>query len=489
MTNNIRKTIPIKGMHCRSCEIVIEDELKKISGIKNVIISEKKGTAEIFSAKEISDGDINDAVSAAGYSVGKNEVKWISTDIIDYKHLLYSAGILLFLFLIFRSSGVADYSFTKSSDYSKIPVVFLVGLTAGLSTCMALVGGIVLAVSARFSEKHKNLKPAEKFIPHIYFNLGRVLFFALFGGILGFVGSALQFSTTTLGYLTVFVGAVMLLMGIQTIGLFPILSKIRFTLPKSINNVLGISKKGNNEYSHSGALIAGGLTFFLPCGFTQVMQLFAMSSGSLVTGAITMSVFALGTTPGLLGIGGLTSWSKGSFTKPLFKFVGLLVIMFSFYNIQNGLNLTGVNLSNSIASAEGTSTNCSTDMDPEVAKAYEEKYGTSLCTSAKPNSNNYPNGASENQGVVQILKAVYTARDDMRPASFTVEVGKPVRMEVEAKDDGYGCMGSLALPGLVNKYEVFRKGKTVVMEFTPTKKGKYQITCAMGVPRGTLTVQ
>ena len=41
------------------------------------------------------------------------------------------------------------------------------------------------------------------------------------------------------------------------------------------------------------------------------MQLYAMSTGSPITGALTMGVFALGTAPGLLGVG-LTSIVKGS---------------------------------------------------------------------------------------------------------------------------------------------------------------------------------
>jgi len=90
--------------------------------------------------------------------------------------------------------------------------------------------------------------------------------------------------------------------------------------------------------------LLGGLTFFLPCGFTQAMQLYAISSGSVLTGALTMGVFALGTAPGLLGIGGLTSVIKGAFAKPFFKFVGLMVIGLSLFNISNGMNLTGLSL-------------------------------------------------------------------------------------------------------------------------------------------------
>ena len=43
-----RKIIPIKGMHCRSCEILVEDELSKIPGVTGVEVNQKKGEAIVF---------------------------------------------------------------------------------------------------------------------------------------------------------------------------------------------------------------------------------------------------------------------------------------------------------------------------------------------------------------------------------------------------------------------------------------------------------
>ncbi|MBP6911491.1 sulfite exporter TauE/SafE family protein [Patescibacteria group bacterium] len=41
-------------------------------------------------------------------------------------------------------------------------------------------------------------------------------------------------------------------------------------------------------------------TFFLPCGFTQSMQVYTLSTGSFLAGGLTMLSFALGTLPMLL---------------------------------------------------------------------------------------------------------------------------------------------------------------------------------------------
>ena len=89
---------------------------------------------------------------------------------------------------------------------------------------------------------------------------------------------------------------------------------------------------------------------------------------------------------------------------------------------------------------------------------------------------------------MQILKATYSPLEGLQPANLTAKKGKPVRVEVLAEDDGVGCMGSFAIPSFSRKVAAFKKGQTVAIEFTPQKAGSYQMTCAMGIPHGTLTV-
>lgn len=88
-------------------------------------------------------------------------------------------------------------------------------------------------------------------------------------------------------------------------------------------------------------------------------------------------------------------------------------------------------------------------------------------------------------GNAQQVKATY---DDngFSPKRITVKAGQPVRMEVDAKVDGTGCMGSITIPGLSEDIQNFRKGKTNIFEVTPPSPGQYQITCAMGLPHGVI---
>ena len=86
---------------------------------------------------------------------------------------------------------------------------------------------------------------------------------------------------------------------------------------------------------------------------------------------------------------------------------------------------------------------------------------------------------------VQALKTTYTSANDISPNTFSVKKGKPVRLEIDVRDDGSGCMSTIMLPGLTEP-QFLEKGKKLTLNFTPDKSGEYPITCAMGVPRGSI---
>jgi hypothetical protein len=91
------------------------------------------------------------------------------------------------------------------------------------------------------------------------------------------------------------------------------------------------------RYSDRNAALLGALTFFRPCGFTQTVQLFALSTGRPATAAVVMALFALGTAPGLLGLGSMTSLARGHPARTSFAVAGVAVLAFGFVNARPGL--------------------------------------------------------------------------------------------------------------------------------------------------------
>src|SRR3989344_4398813 len=148
MNHNIKK-IPIKGMHCKSCEVLIEDSLSEIPGINKVSVSHKNHYAEVRYSK-LDMGEVEKAIRSAGYDIGEeNKKTLLSKNLNDYKDLGIAFIFLAGIYFLLKNTGIVNLNFGTGSSPSSLFVVLLIGLTAGVSTCMALVGGLVLGVSAR----------------------------------------------------------------------------------------------------------------------------------------------------------------------------------------------------------------------------------------------------------------------------------------------------------------------------------------------------
>ncbi|MDO8668993.1 MAG: sulfite exporter TauE/SafE family protein [Candidatus Buchananbacteria bacterium] len=576
------KKIFISGMHCKSCEILVEDHLKKINNITSVKSNHRTGQVEIFyHGHEPSNGVIEKEVISAGYQMGqKGSLPLLSSDYRDYRDLLIAAAILALIILVASQSGIASLDF--SAGKTGLLAALIVGLVAGVSTCMALVGGLVLGLASRYAEIHPEASIKQKFIPHFYFNLGRIIGFGILGGVIGLLGTAFRMSSNVLGLLTIIVGGVMIFLGLKLIEIFPALRNQTISLPTSIAKFLGINRH-EKKYSTRNALTAGALTFFLPCGFTQAMQLYAVSTGSFITGGLVMMLFALGTAPGLLGVGGLASIFKGRAARLFFMTAGLMVIVLGVYNITNASQLISFKsvdnkqiknvgepqIVRMTQSTNGYSPNVftvkkgqpvkwiitSTNPFTCAASIMMREYGINRglkkgeniieftptktgeirfsCTMGMYTGkfivvdddqklNLVPTGDGSPAPIIakgcggsgggcggggnitlgdpsksslspvvkgeQVIKMSYTLSGDIQPNAFKVKKGLPVSLEVAVKENGQGCMSSITVPGLYNKSEYLKAGKTIVMKFTPNQAGDYEITCAMGVPRGVIRV-
>ncbi len=453
-----QRKISIIGMHCNACTIVVADELEKIPGVTSAKASLKNNSAIIEYSIDPSDEQLERAIKAAGYSIGSETKTFFTQDRSVIEQFIISILILALIFLIFRRTSLTSLNFQSLTDNSGL-MALAIGLTAGFSTCMAMIGGLVLGMSARFSEKHPSATAIQKFRPHLFFNSGRIVAFFVLGGFLGVFGSVLKINSSVTGLLTIVVGFVMIILGLQLTELFPKLTNKGITLPSGVAKALGLKKRGTREYSHKNAMALGAVSFFLPCGFTQAMQLLAISSGSFLTGALVMGLFAIGTTPGLLGIGALTSSVRGWFANSFFRFVGVVVVVLAIYNISNGMTLAGYRISFERPQATSTS------------KIIQNK---------QPDSNS----TSQTEEPI-ILTTSFNISQDIKPNTFNVEVGKPYILEVNATEAGVGCMSTIMIPGIYKTPLLITKGK-IQLPFTITKPGSYEITCAMGIPRGVL---
>lgn len=447
MSNKL--VIAITGLHCQACEILSEDSLGKIKNVTRVNVNHKTGIAEIFyTGEKPSLTEIKNNLEKLGYKLNDTDETNLhpTPPSENYNWVWLVFGILIVYWFISRFNFFDFSSLLGQKDFS-FSLALLVGLVAGVSTCLALVGGLVLGAAANYSQRHPEATRFQKFQPHLLFNAGRIGGFFLLGGILGVVGSSFKISPLVNGFLIFLVGLVIMFLGLKLLDIFPNLNKFDISLPKS----LGRRLKTNNS------LILGALTFFLPCGFTQAMQIYALGTGNFLSGGLVMALFALGTAPGLLGIGGLASLLKNKGSKTFFKIAGGIIIIFALININNGFKLIYISSGQNYTNSEKNN---------------------QLINSNSLNSN------QKTRDDWQIVNMAETSRGYV-PNKFTIIKDKPVRLIIDAQAP-YSCASAFIIPSLGIQRQL-KKGENII-EFTPTKLGSIPFSCSMGMYTGSFTV-
>lgn len=321
----------VSGTHCASCKIFIEDVLKEHDLVKHVSVDIKKETVQVETESENSAEEIAAILTAKikqnGYilSVEKTNQETQRGDVI-WKALPIGLGFLTAFFLVQRS-GILDLGIGGQTTAA---TSFVIGLIASVSSCLAVVGGLVLSLSAKISQD--DVSDTNTFL---LFHTGRLVSFAVLGGVLGAVGGAIGINFTVAALLGLLASIVMLLLGLNLVGVF---AKNNLALPSEIFDFFR-----KIEHKTFTPLIIGFATFFLPCGFTQSMQVAALGSGSFASGSLIMLAFALGTLPMLALLSfGSASFAHGRHAPLFFKSAGVVVIGLGLFSLLAGLAGLGI---------------------------------------------------------------------------------------------------------------------------------------------------
>lgn len=324
-------TLCVKGLHCASCKILIEDILNEQTDIKNANVNLKQETVTFETNLNYDEQKFAETLSEVikphhySFSVTKeNTTK--NTDNSFWPALLIGL-IVLTLFFSLQKSGLLNFGLGSTIT----PLTsFIIGLVASVSSCLAIVGGLVLSLSATVSQDDiSDTKPM------FLFHTGRLIGFAILGGVLGAVGGAIGVNLTFGVILGLIAALIMIVLGLNLIG---VLKKNFITLPENFFNFFRQA-----ESSAVAPLLLGVGTFFLPCGFTQSMQATALSSGSFLSGTFIMLAFALGTLPMLALLSfGSASIATSKYRPLFFKSAGVVVIGLGAFALLSGLIALGI---------------------------------------------------------------------------------------------------------------------------------------------------
>src|SRR3989344_482562 len=216
-----------------------------------------------------------------------------------------------------------------------LTTIFITGLFAGGLTCLAVQGGL-LASSVASQETDNHILPAAAFL------IARFVAYTALGLILGALGSAFQLSFSAQIGLQLVVVVFMVGTALNMLNVHPIFRYFVISPPRAVTRLIKNQSKSQAVF---GPTILGAMTTLIPCGATQAMMAYALTTGSAITGGITMGVFILGTTPLFLAFGyvakKLNSGSKGVLFNRLSAAAILVIAVF---NLSGTAALAGIEL-------------------------------------------------------------------------------------------------------------------------------------------------
>ncbi len=471
--NSIKTMIlSVSNMTCINCENMIELELGKAEGILSVEASYAKGKVKIIYEEafvlpeeiitlleqhdyQVRIWDQNERVHENSNSKEpaiRKDLQSTGTENANTGKLINLGAIAIIFFaayLLAERLGLFHIirNFPVAKESMGYGMLFFIGILTSVH-CVAMCGGICL--SQTVSEKSGIYEKVSRFRilrPSLYYNLGRVISYTLIGGIVGALGSVISFSGPMKGMVQLLAGIFMVIMGLNMLNIFPWLRRLNPRMPKLFADKLyPLRSHGKSP------LYIGLLNGLMPCGPLQAMQLYALSTGSPIRGAISMFLFSIGTVPLLFLFGALGSLLKKKYTKKMMTVSAVLVVFLGAFMFQNGLGLFGFMIpSNSVLAGQ-------TEMK-EANRA-------------------------------RIENGIQTVTMRLKSGSYepiVVQKGVPVKWVIQAQEgDINGCNNSMIIP----KYNLQKElsvGDNII-EFTPEESSTIPYSCWMGMIRSKIVV-
>ena len=494
-----KRSFRIGGMTCVNCQNRIEKKLKKMAGLHDATVNYSTGVAAVtYDASEISFDEISAAIESLGYKTLEGNGNNTVTQIIG------TLAIILVLFMLMRTFGTSKLAadFPLAQEGMGYGMLLVIGLLTSVH-CIAMCGGINLSQTLKgignrergtgsyslkdeldnFTQRSQTKTPVPSpqslvpiqspvpdsfslLLPSLLYNGGRLVSYTATGVLVGALGSVITVSGRFQGVVQLAAGVFMVILGLNMLGLFPVLRRFSPRMPKVFTAGMEERKTGR------GPAVVGFLNGFMPCGPLQAMQLYALSTGSPIRGGVSMFLFCLGTIPLMFALGAISSALSGAkgqvFSRRVMQTGAVLVTALGLVMFSNGWNLSG--FTNPL---DGAASNKSASVQAQAAPSP---------------SDSRPPGATPFASVIQNgVQIVNSTLQPSRYPAITVQQGIPVRWIINAPPGSItGCNYRMVIREYGIQY-TFKQGENVI-EFTPTKTGIFRYSCWMAMIYSTITV-
>lgn len=422
----MKKIIQIKWMHCISCEMLLEKELKNIKDINLIMVSHKKGIMEVEYKTESDYKKIVKIIEKNNFKVIENKKSNF-----DETNFLLNIIALLFVVILYISSKFIDFnSYIPNTNSINFVSAIFIWLIASLSTCLAITWGIIIGFSKYSWSKNNFLSD---FKIQTFFQIWRIVGFFIFWWLLWLLWKSISINFTLTGILTLFISFILIYIWLNILWLLPSITKFGIHMPKSFVNKFQSFK--NPKY----APFVWAMTFFLPCWFTQTMQLLAVSSWWFFTWWLVMMFFAIWTLPVLYSLWLGSSYFLNKDYKILNKLIWALIIFFWIFSFSNSYKLIDF----LFVKNENTTIESINNLNQELEEINVSHNGWQTV-----------------------------------PVFIKLKAWGNYKLIVTPSSNWLWCMSTQAIPRLSNKVSYVKSGVPIIYEIYNAKPWKYDIVCA-----------
>lgn len=422
----MKKIIQIKWMHCISCEMLLEKELKNIKDINLIMVSHKKGIMEVEYKTESDYKKIVKIIEKNNFKVIEN-----TKNEFDQNNFLLNIIALLFVVILYISSKFIDFnSYIPNTNSINFVSAIFIWLIASLSTCLAITWGIIIGFSKYSWSKNNFLSD---FKIQTFFQIWRIVGFFIFWWLLWLLWKSISINFTLTGILTLFISFILIYIWLNILWLLPSITKFGIHMPKSFVNKFQSFK--NPKY----APFVWAMTFFLPCWFTQTMQLLAVSSWWFFTWWLVMMFFAIWTLPVLYSLWLGSSYFLNKDYKILNKLIWALIIFFWIFSFSNSYKLIDF----LFVKNENTTIESINNLNQELEEINVSHNGWQTV-----------------------------------PVFIKLKAWGNYKLIVTPSSNWLWCMSTQAIPRLSNKVSYVKSGVPIIYEIYNAKPWKYDIVCA-----------
>ncbi len=417
--------VKIKGISCNHCLQTIEVNLLKDKNIENVKF--KNDIAIITYKNTINREKLIKKIISLGYYTEKD---YISDDITqldnktNLKEIVLIITILILIFyLLYKLIGFNIFNVIPTIDSNiTYGMLFITGLFTSIH-CISMCGAINLLTVINKTGKRNYKRP-------ILYNLGRLISYTFLGAVVGLIGSTITINNKVSGIIILLAATIMFLMALSMLGIIPLRKVKRF--------------KGKLKTKSS--FLIGLLNGLMPCGPLQAMQVYALSTGSPIKGAISMFLFCLGTIPLMLSTGLILTRLNSKNKILINKIATCLILILSLVMLNQALLSLDIDL---------------------FKNQKEETYQKSII--------------KDNYQEIKINASYGNYQD------IIIQKDIPVKLIIHVdKDKLTGCNNEIYL----KKYNIKKKlvaGDNLI-EFTPTKVETITYTCYMNMIKNNIKV-